>query len=146
MTLNTFFSSVFTQETDEAPELEERDFAQKLLEINISEELVLKKLQNLNPTKSQGPDGIHPRILKELSISISKPLTILFTASMHDKTIPSDWKTATVSAIHKKGDKKQPGNYRPVSLTSIVCKILESIVRNRIMEHMQINNLFSNSQ
>ena len=57
-----------------------------------------------------------------------------------------DWKRARVSAIYKKGKKSYPGNYRPVSLTSIVCKIMESIVREHIINYMQVNNLFSPNQ
>ncbi len=145
--LSDFFSTVFTDEdTTNIPPFPDRQFNSTLDNIEINRELVLKKLTNLNTSKSPGPDKIHPRILKELASTLSTPLTILFTASLEQKKIPSDWKYAKVSAIYKKGNKKQPGNYRPVSLTSIICKLLESVIRNSIMEHMQINNLFSNTQ
>ena len=86
------------------------------------------------------------RILKEMATSLSLPLTILFKASLDNGTIPTDWKTAKISAIYKKGNKKYARNYRPVSLTSITCKILESIIRDSIIKHMIENKLFTNSQ
>ena len=145
--LLNFFSSVFTEEPDnEIPEIPSRNPASNLENIEITEELVNKKLKNLNSSKSPGPDGIHPRVLKELSDSLTKPLTLLFQASRDQKCVPEEWKTATVSAIYKKGSKKQPGNYRPVSLTCICCKIMESIVRDQLITHMKENDLFSNSQ
>jgi hypothetical protein len=66
--------------------------------------------------------------------------------SMSSGCTPNDWKTANVTPIHKKGTKGNPGNYRPVSLTSIPCKIMESIVKDRMMEHLLENNLIKDSQ
>ena len=146
--LLNFFSSVFTQEPDgDIPDLEHKPHVDHTLEeIEIDEDLVKKKLNALNPSKSPGPDGIHPRVLKELTNTIAKPLTLLFKATQEQHTIPEVWKSATVSAIYKKGKKKDPSNYRPVSLTCISCKVIESIYRDNIMKHMKNNNLFSNSQ
>ena len=66
--------------------------------------------------------------------------------SLNPNKSPDEWKHATVTAIFKKGDKRKPNNYRPVSLTCIICKIIESIIRDKIMDHMKNNNLFSNKQ
>ena len=60
--------------------------------------------------------------------------------------MPNDWKTANITAIYKKGNKNDPGNYRPVSLTCIVCKIFESILKDNISDYMESNNLFSDNQ
>ena len=60
--------------------------------------------------------------------------------------MPNDWKVANVSCIFKKGDKSVPGNYRPVSLTSVVCKILERIIREIVVNHLSLNNLLSDCQ
>jgi len=65
---------------------------------------------------------------------------------LDNRTVPQDWKEANVTAIHKKGDKKNPGNYRPVSLTSVSCKIMEKIIRKKIMKHLTDNNILSNRQ
>ena len=73
---------------------------------------------------------------------IVKPITIIFQTSLNQKTLPTEWKIANVAAIFKKGKKSLPKNYRPVSLTSVLCKVLESIFRDQIIDHMKENNLF----
>jgi hypothetical protein len=93
-----------------------------------------------------GPDGMHPKSLFETRRIIATPLTIIFNKSIQEGKIPLDWKNANVVAIHKKGDKRIAGNYRPVSLTSVVCKTMEKLVRMRIMDHMASNQLFSRQQ
>ena len=95
---------------------------------NINREDVQKKLKNLNP--NPGPDKLHSRILKELYSVLDKPLTILFQNTLKKGKLPDEWKHAIVTAIFKKGDKRKPNNYRPVSLTCIICKIIESIIRD----------------
>ena len=76
----------------------------------------------------------------------SKPLTIIFRSSLRNRQLPDEWKHANVSSIHKKGSKTLPQNYRPVSLTSVVCKIMEGIIRDHIIEHMKIYKMFSDKQ
>ncbi len=71
---------------------------------------------------------------------------MIFCKSMDEGVIPDDWKLANVTCIYKKGSKMDPGNYRPVSLTSVVCKIMEKNVRAAILEHMKRHNLLSSSQ
>ena len=66
--------------------------------------------------------------------------------SLKEGNIPSQWKEAKVVAIYKKGDKKEAGNYRPVSLTSVPCKLLEKIIRKHLMDDMVENNLISGKQ
>ena len=56
------------------------------------------------------------------------------------------WKKAIIAAIYKKGKKSDPGNYRPVSLTSVISKVMESIVRDAMVEHLMKNNLFTDNQ
>ena len=107
----------------------------------------LKKILNkLKPDKSPGPDGLHPRFFNELASSLSKPLCQIFMISLNTHTLPNQWKEAKISTIFKKGNKKVASNYRPVSLISIVCKIMETIVRNHIVDHMKKNKLFSPRQ
>ena len=71
---------------------------------------------------------------------------ILFTKSLSEGKLPSDWKDANVVTLFKKGDRSETKNYRPVSLTSIVCKILESIIRNEIIAHLNGNDCLSTCQ
>lgn len=127
------------------PEIEIIDVT-PLIHMAICIDKVKKKLDKLNISKSPGPDGLHPRVLKEVSNYIYKPLSIIFQASINTVTLPRDWKCANITALFKKGNKKVAGNYRPVSLTSIICKMMESLVRNEIIENMKQNKLFSDKQ
>ena len=89
---------------------------------------------------------MHPRVLKELSIVLSKPLYMLFKQSLQQGRIPASWKEAYRSPIFKKGSKSTPANYRPVSLMSVLCKLQESLVRHKLMSHMMNNNFLSECQ
>ena len=70
----------------------------------------------------------------------------MFKSSLNEGQLPHDWRNAVVVPIHKKGAKNDPSNYRPVSLTSIICKILESIIREELLGHLRANNLISEHQ
>ena len=130
------FCRVFTREPeDDIPILEPRT-AEKLTAVEVTPDVVLKRLMKLKVGKSCGPDEIHPRLLCELAEQQAAPLTKLFNKSLQSGCIPRDWKLATVSPIFKKGSKKMAENYRPVSLTSIVCKLLESVVREAVLDHL----------
>ena len=144
--LNNFFSSVFVEEGDEPIPDFKSNFKNELNFINITENDMLNVLNNLNISKSPGPDQIHPRILKELSKELSKPLLMLFNKTIQDGVLPKSWKDAEVKPIFKKGRKDLPGNYRPVSLTSILCKIFETFVRDALYDHLIDNSLLSDVQ
>ena len=125
---------------------ENKPECKKKIKLVIDKEIILKKLCKLKVSKSPGPDGIHPRILHETGEKLVNVLMIIFKTSLTTGKLPRTWKDANISAIHKKGSKHRAGNYRPVSLTSIVCKILESIIRDAIVEYMKENLLFSDKQ
>ena len=145
--LGGFFSSVFTIESnDNIPHIDPYELQSQMIPLPISEEIIKAKLEKLNIYKSMGPDGIHPRLLKELAIPLSKPLARIFNKSLIECQLPDDWKQATVSAIYKKGSRNKAGNYRPVSLTCILCKVMEGCIRDQLVDHITANNLFSNSQ
>jgi len=144
--LAEYFSSVFTEEPDGEFEETITSCDSHISDCMVTKEIVEKKLKGLNIAKTPGPDGMHPRILRETSSEISVPLAHIFNASLQQGKLPQDWKKANITAIYKKGDKQQPSNYRPVSLTSIVVKLLETLIREVIMEHMQTNKLFSKKQ
>ena len=143
-----YFSSVFTTESDlnNMPPFDEREYDKPLDNINITESLVFDKLKKLKINKSPGPDNIHPRVINSAAKTLAKPLSIIFKTSLENKTLPDEWKHANISAIFKKGKKTLPQNYRPVSLTCIICKIMESIIRDAVVKHMTENNLFSQYQ
>ncbi len=145
--LADYFSSVFTNEAEGAlPNIPTKQITQNWKKIEIKEEVIGKLLKELKEDKSPGMDKMHPTLLKELNQELSKPLSLIFRKSLEEAKVPDDWKKARVSAIHKKGSRAQAGNYRPVSITSIVCKILEKIVRNHIMSHFKDNKLFTKKQ
>ncbi len=145
--LNKFFTSVFTKEDlTNIPNIGSKDGLQELDTFTITEDEVRKKLNSLKPSKSPGPDGLHPKLLKELAPGLSYPLSTLFQSSLDEGRLPADWLVAHVSPIYKKGAKTEAGNYRPVSLTSVLCKIMEGCVRDQVVKHMMVNNLFSPHQ
>ncbi|MCU7801386.1 MAG: reverse transcriptase family protein, partial [gamma proteobacterium symbiont of Lucinoma myriamae] len=144
--LNNFFASVFTQEdATDVPEFDSR--TDHLLEnIEILELTVEKYIKLLKPSKSQGPDSCHPKFLIETVNQIKEPLTHLFKKSLEEGKIPDQWRLANVIPIHKKGPKNKAENYRPISLTSVCCKVLEKIVRDKLVDHMESNKLFTKHQ
>jgi hypothetical protein len=93
-----------------------------------------------------GPDEVHPKVLKQLATELSQPLSIIYTKSIEESKLSGNWKKALISVLFKKGDKHMATNYRPVSLTSILCKVLESIIRDHFVEYMILNSLFSDQQ
>jgi hypothetical protein len=115
-------------------------------DILVTPEAVEVRLRSLDASKAQGPDNIPPKVLKVLAKELSAPLSVLFNKSLETGVVPNDWKKADVTAIFKKGNKSEPGDYRPVSLTCIVCKVMESVVRDVIVSHFTDNNLFAKCQ
>ena len=103
-------------------------------------------MKDLKPHKATGPDKIPPRLLKELAIELAPVFTILFNASLKQGVVPSDWRSAHVAPIFKKGDPLAPSNYRPVSLTSIPCKLLEHIVHSNIINHLSEQKILCDHQ
>lgn len=85
---------------------------------------VLKLLKGLDANKARGPDEIPAYIMKECAEILTPVLTKIFNQSLREGTLPADWLTANVCPIYKKGDRSLPVNYRPVSLTSVSCKII----------------------
>ncbi|KAF1484442.1 hypothetical protein FQV17_0012354, partial [Megadyptes antipodes antipodes] len=137
--LNAFFASVFNRQTSYPqgtwpPELEDRDGEQDEPPI-IQEEAVNDLLCHLDAHKSMGPDGIHPRVLRELVEELAKPLSIIYQQSWLTGEVPDDWRLANVTPIYKKGRKEDPGNYRPVSLTSVPGKIMERFILRALTGH-----------
>ncbi|CAL4067303.1 unnamed protein product, partial [Meganyctiphanes norvegica] len=141
-----YFSSVHTAaSSDNMPDMMDM-FDTEISSIEITQEEVQARLEKLQVHKSCGPDNVHPFVLQRAASAISVPLTMIFNKSLNSGECPDDWRTANVTPIHKKGDRTDPSNYRPVSLTSQVCKILESIVRQHIVEHLTANNILSDRQ
>ena len=133
--LNSYFHSVFTQEQLPTPNIGTSSFS-SIPDLKISADGVYKQLSQLNPKKACGPDEIPAKVLKEVSQSISYWLSFIFQQSYESNTIPTDWSNALVTAIFKKGNKSNPVNYRPISLTCICCKIMEHIILSHMAKHL----------
>jgi len=129
-----FFSSVYTVESDNDFDTlpSKMDVQVDRTTFTITEDDISKKLIQLKIDKSPGPDLIHPRVLYETRDVIIRPLFLIFRKSLKFGTLPTDWKLAEVTAVglHKKGSKSDSENYRPISLPSVCCKIMESLVRD----------------
>ena len=124
-----------------------RDPNQPLLKhVTISTSGIEKLLRNLDPTKAPGPDRISPRILREVATEIAPALSHLFQVSLDTGAVPEDWKNAHVSPVFKKGERYKAENYRPISLTSIPCKILEHVLVSAIMEYCEKHQILCKEQ
>jgi len=129
--LNAFLASVFISKTipqeSQAPEVREEAYREDDLPL-VEEDCVRGHLSNLDTHKSMGPDGMHPRVLRELTDVIAEPLSIIFERSWRTAQVPEDLRKVNVTPVFKKGKKEDPGNYRPVSFTSIPGKVLEQLI------------------
>ena len=111
-------------------------------DIELSVSGVLKLLTGLNPSKAAGSDAIKPVVLTELANEIAPVFTAIFKLSLETGTVPADWKTAIVSP----GDKGNPANYRPISLTCILCKTMEHIIASNLTRHFDKHNVLYDLQ
>jgi len=94
-------------------------------------------LENFDPNKSAGPDNIPNHILKLCATEISPILQLIFSQSFKEGLLSSDWLKGNVIPIHKKGDPSLPANYRPISLTSVSCKVMEYVIYHSVMLHLE---------
>lgn len=148
--LNSSFQSVFTQEPQgELPSFPDRSgMAPFKLDTRSMFEThdIEKRLEALDENKAIGPDDVHPRVLKNCAEAMARPLEQIYRRSLADRRTPELFKLANVKPIFKSGDKHDPANYRPISLTSIVCKVMEGIIREYMMGHLLSSNQLSGDQ
>ena len=132
--LNMHFSSVFTREDTSSLPVPETKFegseGERLGQLVVTPEVVANKINNMKENKSPGVDGIAPKILKETVEQMCTPLAHVFNMSLQEGIVPLEWKEANIIPLFKKGSRNKSVNYRPVSLTSVICKVLETIIRD----------------
>ena len=145
--LNTYFASVFTDEdTNNMPEVTEA-VVEPLETVIINERKILDKIDKLKNGSAPGPDGMAVIFLKKTRLISAKILKVIFEKSLDTGIVPSQWKTANITPIFKNsGSKSDSSKYRPVSLTCVGGKIMESLLKDMIVEHLQTNNLINPSQ
>ena len=132
---NSYFASVFT--SDDLPVTTDKSSTDaQMTELILSKLEVEHALRSLDSNKATGPDEIPARLLKVTAPIIAPSLCKLFNKSLRLGSVPEEWKLANVVPVHKKGDKGQTENYRPISLLSIVSKVLERIVLTNIKYHL----------
>ena len=144
--LNQQYQSVFTKENPNEIPIPSGIRFPSMPEISVSCTGVEKLLRQINPNKASGPDEVPARVLKECSHELAPLITILFNKSLLEGKIPDDWKEANITAVFKKGDRNLPSNYRPVSLTCLICKLQEHILVSSIMKHLDSHNILTDSQ
>ena len=145
--LNTQFTSAFSNDDTITPSMTSTR-SMSMPEIIISINGVKKHLEKINPHKASGPDMVSARFLREVATQISPALTLLFNASILQSIIPTDWKDALINPIYKKRKNNRgiAENYRPISLTSVTCKLLEHIIHSNIIKHLEANTILSEKQ
>jgi hypothetical protein len=143
--LNDQFVSVFSKEDETIPDLGHSNHP-TLPPITVECSGVRKLLRDINPHKASGPDKISSQFLKESADELAPALTHIFQQSINQGRIPSDWRNALITPLFKKGDKSQPANYRPISLTSVCCKLLEHIIHSNIITFLDENGILNDAQ
>ena len=130
---NKYFPSVFTSSEFSLPPLDEIQLPEETMsDVRFSEEEVFAALQNLDPNKAMGIDGIHQRVLKYCSVSLYKPIHNLFSLCTSSNRLPSEWKVHRITPVFKSGDRVLISNYRPISLLCSVSKVLERLIYDKI--------------
>ena len=114
--------------------------------ITFSEDGITKLLRNIKSDKSPGPEDIPARILKEVAVSVAPFLKIVFEKSLSEGRVPNDWKIANVTPIFKSGEKDDPSNYRPISLTSLNGKVMEHIIVSSLMGFLETSKFIFRNQ
>lgn len=146
-TLNQQFKSAFNPKSTclTMPEFKSRTTA-TLKSLFINEASTLQLLKKLDPNKSIGPDEVSPYVLHHSATAWAFPLSKVFQLSLDTGSVPSQWLKANVTPLFKKGSVFNKENYRPISLTSVPCKILERFVRDCLMSHLREHNLIAKEQ
>ena len=141
------FSSVYTPDNNQVPSFPQVLPENSLNNINITEQDVFLAMSSLAGKKSCGPDQIYTHFLYNTRAHLTRPFYLLFMASLITAQIPDDWKEAHVVPVYKRNKRPAiPSSYRPISLTSVTCKLLESIVLKKLINYFNAEGITFNCQ
>ena len=145
--LNQQYASVFTKENANSTQSIGNHQFPMISNLEIESQGIAKLLSNLDPKKANGPDQLPTRVLKEAATEIAPIIRLIFVKSLETGSVPKAWKNANVVPVYKgKGSKQEAANYRPISLTSVCCKILEHIIFKHIMNHCDSQGIIVDEQ
>jgi hypothetical protein len=145
--LNRTFSGIFTRENvTDVPDPQPTGCRHEIKNVKISERAIKVKIRKLRADGAAGPDGLGPLVLKKLIDEITPPLAKVMRLSLKEGVVPDDWRKANVAPIFKKGAKSDASNYRPVSLTSVSCRVMEGLLKDHIVTHLERNRLIKATQ
>ena len=142
--LNDHFVSVGTKDNSVLPEITRS--INTIESVYFERHEIITVINKLKSNSSSGPDGFAPVLYKSLKYQLANPLAMMFSLILQFGSIPDEWKMAIVSPIFKKGSSSDPNNYRPISLTCVCCKIFESILKNHILQFLEVNSIVTKSQ
>ncbi len=141
--LNEYFSLVFTREDISILQVLETKFEGRefdyLGQLIVSPTMVAMKIRDMKDNKSPGVNGIPPKLLLEIVEQI-------FNLSLEEGIVPLEWKEVNIIPLFKKGSRNKSENYRPVSLTSVICKLLERLIKDHLVDFLVKNKLINPSQ
>lgn len=140
--LNNYFQSVFTRDDSSTPHMEA--CAKRHIEpITITESGILNLLLNLDAKKGSGPDNIPNTFLKKYAEWVAKYLCLIFDKSLTTGRLPKEWKTARITPVHKSGNRHDPANFRPISITCAASKILEHVILKHITSFLDAESILT---
>ena len=140
-----YFSSVYTTDNHILPEFRS-NCTDRLDSFSCNSNDIVKIVKKLKSSSSSGPDGLNAYFIKRTIAVLASPLCKMYNVSLSNGVLPDEWKVAHIVPIFKKGDPHKASQYRPISLTSVVCKILERIVRVKLLDYILVNNIIPNEQ
>lgn len=144
--MSEHFQTVYTRENEHIEAVPQTAPTQPMREFEVSQWELMKQLKDLDVRKSHGPDGVSNWILKECREELVSGLHHIIDCSLKEGKIPQDWKNANVVPIHKGGNKEEPTNYRPVSLTCTIVKICERIIKDKWTKYLEDNGILNQRQ
>lgn len=141
------FLSNYTKDNNNAPNTSSTPTTTSLLSnIHFSPSLVSNAIKRLRSKSKGGPDNIPPLFLKKCMLWLAPTLAYLYQHSFNEGYIPPIWATAYVTPVYKKGDRTDPANYRPISLTCVLCKVMESVIKDQLTSYLHENGIISEHQ